>query len=164
MSMRGKPWAFRCCLIATGRSLLEPHASRDDADARRAMSDAAGRVEREAVTAPLVVELVTEELPPKALKTLDAAFAETLAAELRKRDLLSATSAATSFATPRRLAVLITQVRDVAPDSEVVTKLMPAKVAFDERKQPTPALQKKLASLGRPNLATPGLDAWDGPD
>jgi len=128
------------------------------------MSDAAGRVEREAVTAPLVVELVTEELPPKALKTLDTAFAETLVSELRERDLLSATSAATSFATPRRLAVLITEVRDVAPDSDVVTKLMPAKVAFDDQGQPTPALQKKLASLGRPNLAKPGRETRDGPD
>ena len=72
--------------------------------------------------ATLVVELVTEELPPKALKTLGAAFAETLVAQLRARAMLGADSTITPFATPRRLAVAITGVRSVAPDApEIVT-------------------------------------------
>ena len=125
---------------------------------------AASSTEQADATATLVVELVTEELPPKALKALGAAFAETLATELRQRGLCSPQSVLTAFATPRRLAAAITHARDVAPDAEVVTKLMPAKVAFDTEGQPTPALQKKLASLGRSKLATPGLDASDGPD
>ena len=117
-----------------------------------------------AASATLVVELVTEELPPKALKALGAAFADTLASELARRGLVSQASAVTPYATPRRLAVAITDVRDVSPDAEVVDKLMPAKVAFDGSGQPTQALQKKLASLGRAHLATTARGASDGPD
>ena len=122
------------------------------------MSDAAP------ATATLVVELVTEELPPKALNTLGTAFAETLASQLRHRGVVGDDSAVTPFATPRRLAVAITRARSVAPDAEAVDKLMPAKVAFDADGQPTNALMKKLAALGRSHLATADRDVWDGPD
>ena len=79
--------------------------------------------------ATLVVELYTEELPPKALRRLGEAFAGSMVEGLRARGLLAGTSVATSYATPRRLAVAVTQVLAVAPDSEVIDKLMPAKVA-----------------------------------
>src|SRR4051812_40593911 len=103
--MRGRPLAFPCFPIATGRSPLEPCAARNFGErSPAAMSDAAPNTERSDAAATLVVELVTEELPPKALKTLGAAFAETLASELRQRGLFSAHSAVTAFATPRRLA------------------------------------------------------------
>ena len=115
-------------------------------------------------TAALVVELVTEELPPKALKALGAAFAETLFAELKRRNVLSDASIATPYATPRRLAVAISNVCSVAPDATVIDKLMPAKVARDAAGQPSDALKKKLAALGRAPLATATLDAADGPD
>ena len=115
-------------------------------------------------TATLVVELVTEELPPKALKTLGTAFADTLAGELKQRGFLVDASVVTPYATPRRLAVSISHVRDTAPDAEVVDKLMPAKVARDAEGQPSEALRRKLAALGRPQLATPTLDAAEGPD
>jgi glycyl-tRNA synthetase beta chain len=115
-------------------------------------------------TATLVVELVTEELPPKALKALGAAFAETLVAGLKRRNVLSDTSVFTPYATPRRLAVAISDVRSVAPDAEIVDKLMPVKVARDAEGQPSQALRRKLASLGRPHLATPTLDTGEGPD
>ena len=112
----------------------------------------------------LVVELFTEELPPKALRRLGAAFAETLAAGLRQQGLVTDASVTTPYATPRRLAVAITQVLAVAPDAEVIDKLMPAKVARGQDGQPSEALRKKLGALGRPQLATATLDATDGPD
>jgi glycyl-tRNA synthetase beta chain len=115
-------------------------------------------------TATLVVELVTEELPPKALKTLGAAFADTLAGELKQRGFLVDASVVTPYTTPRRLAVSIAHVRDTAPDAEVVDRLMPAKVARDAEGRPSEALRRKLAALGRPQLATPTLDATEGPD
>ncbi len=120
----------------------------------------------DAGTATLLVELFTEELPPKALKSLAAAFADKLVAGLRQRGYLSGASAITPYATPRRLAVAITGVRAIAPDEEVVRKLMPAKVAFDAQGGPTDALQKKLAALGRGHLAprSPDASASDGPD
>ncbi|MEO8537242.1 MAG: glycine--tRNA ligase subunit beta, partial [Betaproteobacteria bacterium] len=114
--------------------------------------------------ATLAVELVTEELPPKSLKALGAAFADTLAAALARRGLLGAGTRTSGYATPRRLAVVITDVRAVAPDVDVVDKLMPAKVAFDAQGQPSLALQKKLAGLGRAHLATAAPEARDGPD
>ncbi len=110
-------------------------------------------------TATLVVELVTEELPPKALKALGAAFAERSRPGCNGARSSSDASVATSYATPRRLAVAITDVRAVAPDASVVDKLMPAKVARDAHGQPSEALKKKLAALGRPHLATASLDA-----
>ena len=122
------------------------------------------QLSQQAKAATLVVEIVTEELPPKSLKTLGVAFADTLAAELRRRSVLDDAAVATPYATPRRLAVAITHVRTVAPDAEVVDKLMPAKVALDAQGQPSLALQRKLASLGRAHLATSSLDAADGAD
>jgi len=111
-------------------------------------------------TATLLVELVVEELPPKALKNLGEAFARSLADRLRDLAFLSEQSAAVGYATPRRIAVSISQVRSVAPDAAVDEKLMPAKVARDNLE----ALRKKLAPLRREHLATATLDARDGPD
>ena len=112
----------------------------------------------------LLVELFTEELPPKALKRLSEAFADGIASQLRERGYLAASSAVTPYATPRRLAVAISEVATVAPDAEVVDKLMPSKVAFGADGEPTEALRKKLAALGRGHLATRAPEATDGPD
>jgi glycyl-tRNA synthetase beta chain len=111
----------------------------------------------------LLVELLTEELPPKALKAMSEAFAAGIELGLRERGFLDPESVATAYATPRRLAVLVSHVRRVAPDAEVIDKLMPAKVARDTS-GPSEAFKKKLAGLGRPHLATHSLDATDGPD
>ena len=114
--------------------------------------------------AMLVVEVVTEELPPKALRQLGEAFAEGIAAGLKARGYLGPASAVTPFATPRRLAVAVTHVHGVAPDAEVIDKLMPAKVAFDASGKPTEAYRKKLAGLGRPGSPTSSRRRVGGPD
>jgi glycyl-tRNA synthetase beta chain len=92
----------------------------------------------------LVVELLTEELPPKALKRLGEAFADGLASRLRADDFLTDASVVTGYATPRRLAVAITHVRAVAPDKAFKEKLLPVSVAFDAGGNPTPAFVGKL--------------------
>jgi len=51
----------------------------------------------------LLVELFVEELPPKALKKIDEAFASNLHASLKAQGLLSDGSVLTHFASPRRL-------------------------------------------------------------
>ena len=112
----------------------------------------------------LLVELFAEELPPKALKKLGEAFAEGIAAGLTSRSFLGPGAKVLGFATPRRLAVSITDVLSVAPDAEVIDKLMPVKVARDAAGQPSVAFQKKLGALGRAHLANATLDAVDGPD
>ncbi|MEK6242925.1 MAG: glycine--tRNA ligase subunit beta [Pseudomonadota bacterium] len=64
----------------------------------------------------LLVELLTEELPPKSLRTLSEAFCEALVVDLRQDGFLTEASEAKAFATPRRLAIRITEVLEVAPD------------------------------------------------
>jgi glycyl-tRNA synthetase beta chain len=68
--------------------------------------------------ATLLIELLTEELPPKALKELSEVFAAKLHAGLQKERFLAEVSTVSAFATPRRLAALITQVEERSPDSE----------------------------------------------
>src|ERR1700730_15051212 len=89
----------------------------------------------------LLVELLTEELPPKALPRLGRAFGEALRADLEQDDLLEATSEMRWFATPRRLAVQITQVREVAPDKAIELAGPSVKVGLDPNGNPTPALE-----------------------
>lgn len=94
--------------------------------------------------ATLVVELLTEELPPKSLRSLGDAFAAGLSAGLRTRDFLLPESETTAYATPRRLAASITHVRADAPDKPFKERLLPVSVAFDAEGRATPALQGKL--------------------
>ena len=111
--------------------------------------------------APLLVELFTEELPPKALERLGQAMAEGLAGYLRDKQLLTSTSVVTPYATPRRLAVHVTDVLSVAPDQPFTEKLMPTKVGLDADGHPTPALQKKLAAKGLEHLGVHELKQID---
>ena len=103
-------------------------------------------------TATLLVELFTEELPPKVLRTLGDAFANGIRDGLSKHGLLDADAAMEMFATPRRLAVRIPGVRAVALDKSVVRKLMPASVGLDAKGNATPALAKKLAAMGKEHV------------
>lgn len=111
----------------------------------------------------LLVELLTEELPPKALAKLGEAFASGILNGLKTRDFVESDSVATSFATPRRLAVTISKVRAVSPDKSIREKVLPVSVALDKEGKPTPPLAKKLAALGFPNLTPAELErAVDG--
>ncbi|HEY8622421.1 MAG TPA: glycine--tRNA ligase subunit beta [Casimicrobiaceae bacterium] len=93
----------------------------------------------------LLVEIVTEELPPKALKALGEVFADRILNGLVKANLkLRDTRGVVTFATPRRIAVLVPDVLSTARDRTERIKLMPAKVAFDTDGKPSPALLKRL--------------------
>ncbi len=105
----------------------------------------------------LLVELFVEELPPKALKKLGAAFASLLADGLKAQGLVDAEAGVTSFASPRRLAVQVAGVAAQAADKAQQTKLMPVTVALNAAGQPTPALLKKLAALGADASVVPSL-------
>ena len=111
----------------------------------------------------LLVELLTEELPPKALAKLGAAFADGIVKGLKARDFLDDASVATAYATPRRLAVAITQVRAASPDKSLREKVLPVAVALDAAGNPSAPLAKKLAALGVPDLPLSSLErAADG--
>ncbi|WP_322105691.1 glycine--tRNA ligase subunit beta [Paraburkholderia sp. J41] len=113
--------------------------------------------------ATLLVELLTEELPPKALARLGDAFAEGIAQRLAARDLIEGDLSFERFATPRRLAVTIKNVRGVAPEKQVREKVLPVSVALDANGQPTAPLAKKLAALGFPEFPVSDLErASDG--
>ncbi|WLI88374.1 glycine--tRNA ligase subunit beta [Massilia sp. R2A-15] len=111
----------------------------------------------------LLVELLTEELPPKALVKLGGAFAAGIEQGLKSRDFLDAGSVATAFATPRRLAVSITNVRAASPDKSIREKVLPVSVALDADGNPTAPLAKKLAAMGRADVTVAQLErAADG--
>ncbi|MCG2583482.1 glycine--tRNA ligase subunit beta [Massilia sp. TS11] len=111
----------------------------------------------------LLVELFTEELPPKALAKLGAAFAGAIAQGLQARDFLEPAAHVTPYATPRRLAVSISHVRSVSPDKRIREKVLPVSVALDANGQPTAPLAKKLAALGFPDVTLDQLErAQDG--
>ncbi|MGZ5269541.1 MAG: glycine--tRNA ligase subunit beta [Ramlibacter sp.] len=113
--------------------------------------------------ANLLVELFVEELPPKALKKLGESFGTTLLEQLRAQGLASGNARLTTFASPRRLAAHITDVAARAADKPVSQKLMPASVGLDASGQATPALLKRLQSLGADASAVAGLKrALDG--
>ncbi len=99
-------------------------------------------------TPALLVEVLCEELPPKALAKLGEAFASALAKGLAKRELLAEGTSTHAFATPRRLAARITNVKRESQSRPVQIKLMPAAVALDADGKPTQALSRKLESLG----------------
>ena len=94
----------------------------------------------------LLVEIGTEELPPKALRTLSEAFASELADELDAAGLTH--GAAVPFATPRRLAVLVAGVPRTQPDRDVERRGPPLARAFDDNDQPTKAALGFARSVG----------------
>lgn len=105
-------------------------------------------------SASLLVELLTEELPPKALYTLGQAFASHIHTTLLERGLIDdtvmhdGTDYLKIFATPRRLAVLMTNVAAQAANKPVSQKLMPVSIGLDASGKPTAALLKKLGAFG----------------
>ena len=108
-------------------------------------------------TKNLLVELFVEELPPKALKKLGDAFAGALADSLKAQGLTTLDAAVTAFASPRRLATHVTGVHAQAADKAQSHKLMPVSVGLTAEGQATPALLKKLASVGADASAVPQL-------
>jgi glycyl-tRNA synthetase beta chain len=88
-------------------------------------------------TRDLLIEIGTEELPPKALKDLSAAFSGFLRQAMTDKNLAFADCHA--FASPRRLAVLFSSLQENAPDETVEQWGPPAKIAFDDNGKPSKA-------------------------
>jgi glycyl-tRNA synthetase beta chain len=95
-------------------------------------------------TQPLLIELFTEELPPKVLKKLGEAFGNVLFESLRNDEFLTEDSQLITFATPRRLAARITAVRSESLPKNISKKLMPVAIGLDASGKATPALAKKI--------------------
>jgi glycyl-tRNA synthetase beta chain len=86
-----------------------------------------------------LVELGTEELPPKALLKLSTAFAAGIKAGLSAEGL--SFSEITPYATPRRLAVVVHDLEASTPINDVEIWGPPVKVAFDAEGKPSKAAE-----------------------
>ncbi len=124
-----------------------------------------------------LVELGTEELPPLALPELEKAFAAGIRQGLAEAGLPH--GELRSFATPRRLAVLVRDLAVMQPAQAIKLKGPPVSAAFDKEGKPTAAATKFAEKCGaevsaltrvsegkgeflffagsKPGLATPGL-------
>lgn len=86
-----------------------------------------------------LIELGTEELPPKALLPLSNAFTSGVVDGFKAANLDF--GEVRSYAAPRRLAIVIKDLDTQTPDAEIVVWGPPIKVAFDADGQPTKAAQ-----------------------
>lgn len=111
-------------------------------------------------TADFLVELGTEELPPKVLPELERAFREQVCAGLAAAGLKAGPVA--SFSTPRRLAVLVKALALEQPVQAVEKRGPPVSVAFDAQGAPTRAAQAFAATCGVPVEELKRLDTPKG--
>ncbi len=93
-----------------------------------------------------LVEIGTEELPPKSLRGLMDAFADGIHKGLAEHDL--ACTELQPYATPRRLAVLVTGLQTSQQDRTVERRGPPVKIAFDADGNPTTAARKFVEGCG----------------
>ncbi|ANX04509.1 glycine--tRNA ligase subunit beta [Immundisolibacter cernigliae] len=98
--------------------------------------------------AALLIEIGTEELPPRSLQALSLAFGEHLLGGLAEAGLADLGAQYQVFASPRRLAVRVAGVRDQALAREVERRGPALKAAFDAAGQPTRALLGFAQSCG----------------
>ena len=94
----------------------------------------------------LLIELGTEELPPKSLQTLATTFHQQIVEQLNKADLSFESSK--WFASPRRLAVQVTGLVSAQQDKEIEKRGPAVNVAFDDEGTPSKAAQGWARSNG----------------
>ncbi|MCB1645564.1 MAG: glycine--tRNA ligase subunit beta [Pseudomonadales bacterium] len=102
-------------------------------------------------TRDLLFEIQTEELPPKSLNKLRQQLVRSVADELNKLNF--AFAEVQGFATPRRLAVLVSALTDQQPDQKVERKGPAVAAAWDADGNPTKALQGFARSCGIEDLS-----------
>jgi len=115
-----------------------------------------------AVSTEFLVEIGTEELPPKALRSLRKSFAESICAELTRLNIPFGESQG-ELAAPRRLAVLISDVADRQPDQDVEMLGPAVKAAFDADGNPTGAAQGFARKAGVDVSELQEIDSPKGP-
>jgi glycyl-tRNA synthetase beta chain len=94
----------------------------------------------------LLVEIGTEELPPKALKSLSTAFAQSITLAVEKSGLTY--DEALPYATPRRLGLLLNNLISKQPDKEIERRGPALSAAFDAEGNVTPAAEGFARSCG----------------
>ncbi len=99
-------------------------------------------------TEPLLIELGTEELPPKALINLSNAFSQSFTKSLSEAGLLSNDTEIKSYATPRRLAIYLSEIKSGQASFNQLRKGPAVKAAYDESGAPTKAALGFAKSCG----------------
>lgn len=94
----------------------------------------------------LLIELLTEELPPKALDKLASAFAEGVFSALQEQIFAGTDSQCTQYATPRRLAMRISNVADMQADRVIERKGPAVAAGLDAEGKPSKALEGFMRS------------------
>jgi len=94
----------------------------------------------------LLIEIGTEELPPKALKTLSEVFSDEVVHGLANAGL--APKGHQGYAAPRRLAVLVQDIAPRTPEREMERRGPAVAAAFDDEGNPSKALQGFARSCG----------------
>lgn len=97
-------------------------------------------------TQNFLVEIGTEELPPKALKTLATSFADNVEAELNQAGL--SFDKIEWFAAPRRLAVKVLNLATQQPSKEIEKRGPAVSAAFDAEGKPTKAAEGWVRGCG----------------
>jgi glycyl-tRNA synthetase beta chain len=112
------------------------------------------------ISKPLLIELFTEELPPKALERIARDFAMLIYKPLQDQWMIETPHLISDdpdrpdpppyvfFATPRRIALRVDAVRRVGLEVHEKKRLMPLSVASDAEGKPNESVRKKLAALG----------------
>jgi len=96
----------------------------------------------------LLIELLTEELPPKALTRLSSVFTNEVLNRLREQELTVDDSLAMPFATPRRLALTITNVKSRQSDRVIERKGPAVTAGLNSEGRPSQALEGFMRSAG----------------
>jgi len=97
-------------------------------------------------TRDLLIEIGTEELPPKALKRLSQAFEKCITDGLQAAEL--AYENINAYASPRRLAILVTALEEKQQDKQIEKRGPALKAAFDEEGCPSKAAEGFARSCG----------------
>lgn len=96
----------------------------------------------------LLIELLTEELPPKALARLSSVFTDEIFFRLRNAGLTVEDSERKPFATPRRLALTITNVKSQQSDHVIERKGPAVTAGLNSEGRPSQALEGFMRSAG----------------
>ena len=110
-------------------------------------------------TESLLIELRTEELPPKALNNLGESFTASIIEQLQKDHFIAENTEYKVFASPRRLGVLVKNVASMQADQQVVKK-GPSVANGMKDGEPTKAVtsSRKASSAATVALSLPA--AW----
>jgi glycyl-tRNA synthetase beta chain len=96
----------------------------------------------------VLIELRTEELPPKSLKALSESFAHSVFTALKDQAFASPASTCTPYATPRRLALVVSDIVEQQADRVIEKKGPAVSSGVDAAGKPTKALEGFMRSAG----------------